>query len=73
MAVPLDYRSAGPGIMAANGDLIYPDLWEQTLTYNGDGTLATISATSPEGGAVYRQTMTYTDGNMTGISRWVKV
>ena len=73
MAVPIDYRSAGPGVLAANGDLIYPDLWQQTLTYNGDGTLAAVSVTDPESGGVYVQTLTYTTGNLTGISRWAVV
>ena len=74
MAVPLDYRSTGPGVLAANGDLIYPDAWEQALTYNVDGTTASLSVTDPEGGAIYRQTLTYNaEGKLSGISRWTKV
>lgn len=42
----------------------------QTLAYNADGTINTITVTS--GGNTYVQTMTYTGGNLTGISAWVK-
>lgn len=42
----------------------------QVLTYNGDGTLATVASTT--GGSTYTQTLTYTSGNLTGVSAWVK-
>ncbi len=49
----------------------------QTLTYNGDGTLNYIEVTIPGNlgaptGGTYRKTFTYTSGNCTGVSAWVK-
>lgn len=49
---------------------ISPDSMPQTLTYNGDGTIATISVTN--GTDTWVQTLTYTAGNLTGVSAWVK-
>lgn len=42
----------------------------QTLTYNADGTLNTVSKTY--GGHTWTQTFGYTSGNVTSISGWVK-
>lgn len=42
---------------------------DQTLSWNGDGTIAYAEVTL---GDVYRQTYTYTTGKLTGISKWVK-
>lgn len=53
---------------AGNG--INPDAYAQILTYNGDGTVATISFT--DGTNTWTQTFTYTAGLLTGVSRWVK-
>lgn len=41
----------------------------QTLTYNADGTIATM--VKVVGGVTYTKTFSYTDGNVTGISAWV--
>lgn len=51
-------------------DFIPIDDMPQTLAYNADGTLNTITAT--DGTRTWRQTMTYTAGKLTGISGWVK-
>lgn len=54
---------------SSTGDHI-PDDLPQTLAYNGDGTLNTISVT--DGVSTWVQTYTYTAGKATGISAWVK-
>lgn len=41
----------------------------QTLTYNADGTIATM--VKVVGGVTYTKTFSYTDSNLTGISAWV--
>lgn len=41
----------------------------QTLTYNADGTIATM--VKVVGGVTYTKTFSYTSGNITGISAWV--
>lgn len=41
-----------------------------TMTYNSDGTIAT--ATCTVGPNTYRRTYTYTSGNLTSITAWVK-
>lgn len=38
------------------------------LTWNADGTLATLAKTI--GATTYTKTFTWTDGNLTGISAW---
>lgn len=54
-----------PGV---NGDVA------TAFTYNGDGTVATIVKTYNDGvtTATYTKTFTYTSGQVTGISKWVK-
>lgn len=44
------------------------------FTYNGDGTLNTIVVTYNNGVTTdtYTQTMSYTSGKLTGVSKWVK-
>lgn len=42
----------------------------QTFTYNADGSLN--YAQILYAGSTYRQTYTYTAGNLTGLSEWVK-
>ena len=46
----------------------------QTLTYNGDGTVNTITITGSYLGVVstWVRTFSYTSGKLTGISAWVK-
>ena len=60
----------GGGVVDSTGAYFNPDNLAQTLTYNGDGTVATIAAT--DGANTWTQTFTYTSGNLTGISKWVK-
>jgi hypothetical protein len=48
----------------------------QTISYNADGTVNYFQVTVPAipgayTGGVYRQTFTYSGGNVTGISAWV--
>lgn len=57
-------------VKASDGKLIKPDAHAQTLAYNADGTLNYVEITV--NGLVYRQTLTYTSGKVTGISEWVK-
>ncbi len=40
-------------------------------TYNGDGTINTDTVTTSDG-AVYVKTYSYTTGNLTGETAWVK-
>ena len=58
------------GVVDSTGATFDPDSLAQTLTYNGDGTVATIAAT--EGTNTWTQTFGYTSGNLTSISKWVK-
>lgn len=51
-------------------DFIPIDDMPQTLAYNVDDTLNYVEATN--GTKTWRQTYTYTDGKLTGISGWVE-
>lgn len=42
----------------------------QTLAYNADGSINYIQAS--DGSTTWRQTFSYTAGQLTGISAWVK-
>jgi hypothetical protein len=44
---------------------------QHAYTYNGDGTLATDTATGVDG-VTRVKTYTYTAGNVTGESKWVR-
>lgn len=46
------------------------DSLEQTLAYNTDGTVDTITVEYPAGTA-FVQTFTWEDGNCTNISQWI--
>ena len=67
-----------PGIQRVSGSVtdttgayvIFPDDVPTTMTYNGDGTLATEAFTTSEG--TFTRTYTYTTGNLTSISGWVR-
>lgn len=61
---------AGQGSADSTGDVVYPDNFAHVLTYNGDNTLATDAFT--DGTNTWTMTFTYTSGNLTGISKWVK-
>lgn len=53
-----------------NRGLRIPSNLPQTLTYNADGTVATIAQTN--GAYTWTQTYSYTAGRVTAISAWVK-
>jgi hypothetical protein len=48
------------------------DSLAQQLFYNTDGTLNYVIAGPDQNGNSYKQTYTYTSGQLTGISAWVK-
>lgn len=50
-----------------------PDILPNVMTYFPDGTLETITVGPDSDGNSFRQTMTYTNGNLTGVSAWVKL
>lgn len=56
--------------IGSDGQALDLDSAPTTLTYNGDGTLATASIVWV--GNTYVQTFTYTAGKLTSISAWVK-
>jgi len=60
----------GIAVADSTGADINPDNYAQTLTYNADGTVATIAFTVAPN--TWTQTFTYTNGNLTSISKWVK-
>jgi hypothetical protein len=47
-----------------------PDLYTQTLGYDGSANLTSISITVD--GNTFKQTLGYTGSNMTSVSPWVK-
>ena len=53
-----------------NGVMLDPTTVPHSYTYNGDGTLATESITVGED--TWTKTYTYTAGNLTGETAWVK-
>lgn len=53
-----------------DGQAIDLDTLPQSLVYNGDGTLNFVQVAV--GDTMYRQTLSYTSGQLTGISAWVK-
>lgn len=56
-------------VRASDGNMIDPDSLAQTL-HRTDGVVDYVEVTSD--GITYRQTLTYTDGVVTGVSKWVK-
>lgn len=56
--------------IASDGEAIPLDMLAQSLVYNSDNTLNYVQVVFA--GVTYRQTFTYTSGNLTGISAWVK-
>lgn len=46
----------------------FPGHLAQTIAYNGDGTIDYVEATN--GSVTWRQTYTYTSGQLVGISAW---
>lgn len=57
-------------VLASDGLLVPVDSLAQVLGYDASGNLTTITVSY--GGNTYVQTMTWTSGNMTGVSQWVK-
>lgn len=53
-----------------DGKLLPLDSLAHVYTYNADGTVATDTVTF--GTASYRQSYTYSGGNLTNVSTWVK-
>jgi len=62
--------TVGTATVDSTGATIYPDNYAHILTYNGDSTLATDSFT--DGVNTWTQTLSYTSGNLTSYSKWVK-
>lgn len=54
----------------SGGQRFDPDSLPQTLSYNGDQTLAYVQVS--DGVSTWRQSYTYTNGALTGISAWVR-
>lgn len=57
-------------VLDSSGKPVNPDNFAQVLTYNADGTLATVAFT--DGTNTWTKTMGYTSGNLTSVSAWVK-
>ena len=57
------------GIIASDGNLLDVDSLAQTLAYNADGTLNYVQVVN--GALTYRQTLTYSSGNVSAVSAWV--
>ncbi|AWO91926.1 MULTISPECIES: hypothetical protein [Bradyrhizobium] len=68
-ANPLPTRTAGQRL-DNTGAAISPGNYTQNLTYNADGTLATVWFT--DGVNTWTQTNTWTNGNLTKVSNWVR-
>ena len=66
---PLPTRATGERL-DNTGQAISPDNYTQNLTYNADGTLATVWFT--DGVNTWTQTNTWTNGNLTKVSNWVR-
>lgn len=66
------------GALASDNAIIFPDDLAQAMGYDGAGNLTTITVVVPPtpgtsyGGGTYVQTLTYTSGQLTNVSRWVK-
>jgi hypothetical protein len=52
------------------GAVINPSSYPQTLSYNTDGTLASVSFT--DGTRTWTQTNTWVNGALTAVSKWVR-
>lgn len=67
-----DGQAGLSGVMASDGSVIFPDSLAQTMTYDNQNRLTSVSVAN--GGVVYKQTYTYSGSskNIAGISQWVK-
>jgi YD repeat-containing protein len=54
----------------STGATINPDGWSHVFAYNGSGQLVTDTAT--DGATSWVKTFTYTSGNLTGETKWVR-
>lgn len=62
------------GALDSTGAFFPLDSLPQAMTYGGPGgSVDTITAGPDVNGSSYRQTLTYTGSNVTGISAWVKL
>ncbi|MBR0764135.1 hypothetical protein [Bradyrhizobium japonicum] len=66
---PLPIKGFG-NLLDNTGAVINPNNYPQNLTYNADGTLWKITFT--DGVNTWTQTNTWTDGNLTRVSNWVR-
>ncbi len=57
--------------IGSDGYAIHPDSYAQALTYDSSGNPLTVTIVA-DNGATYVQTLTWTSGNLTAISKWVK-
>jgi hypothetical protein len=66
------YRSSHLVADSTGNYALYPEHCSHAYTYNADGTVATDTATGPITGMAFLKTYTYTAGNLTGETAWVK-
>lgn len=57
-------------VIATDGNVLELDGSAMTFSYNADGTLNYCETS--QSGNTYRQTFSYTNGQVTSVSRWVK-
>lgn len=59
-------------VVASDGNVIHPPSLDQVLAYDqATGNLIKTTVTAPSG-VSYSQTLTWTAGKLTAISKWVK-
>lgn len=59
-----------PDALGSDAVPLFLESWPQTLAYNANGTIASITAIN--GAASWRKTFSYTTGTLSGISTWVR-
>ena len=70
----IQYITRAPGASGAGPYAFDIDALPQLLTYAGPGgAVDTITAGPDPSGVSFKQTLTYTGSNVTGISPWTKV
>lgn len=57
--------------IASDGTPITPESYEQTLAYDNDGNLKTTTVLA-HNNKTYVQTLTWTSGKLTKISKWIR-
>ena len=57
--------------VANDGMLITPESYEQVLAYDVEGNLKTTTVVA-HNGKTYVQTLTWTNGKLTKISKWIR-